>query len=564
MRRKCRIARRNDMPARCPSAIGRLVSLFLAFAVISPVPLAAASREDVAAHLAPPAVQSPRYNVTAPEWIDELYNAHYLSVLEIDISFEFDIHKISIMNWTGIGADDVRLLYAQDPGSVITALNQSSAFMSNLSFASTFGPLNGTVSEPAIVVDRASLEIPFGGDRYNPPIAVYGNMKVDILPATFNFINMTNYNPADVISGILRIGAEIKLPLVLFTQAGHNQTVVNHPPTGINFGDGTKYYGGLPVTWNATNWEGDVPEPSPVTLAMKAISPVNYRNAKVSIDALFDFEIVEFYPTGETNFSINLSITTKISRISVNETLQKYYSKYFLLKYLNADFLRFLFRLGFVTEDELKGFVNIFNELLQTGIYGMFPDVSNITTTVEILGLKNKVEVAKMEDAPPLVICLNSTFNYIYKPGKSDIKATGLKLYTIKRTFAASLPGPLDAGWDFMGEGKLNYTFRMPKNVIIFEVYVGNKPVSSRKGADGKYSFTVTFSGNERNKSLRVVFGADVEYSIEPLIPYIILIFALVVVWAALFASGRRKKREEEEENRERLYRGEPLEDDEE
>lgn len=76
--------------------------------------------------------------------------------------------------------------------------------------------------------------------------------------------------------------------------------------------------------------------------------------------------------------------------------------------------------------------------------------------------------------------------------------------------------------------------------------------------------FTVSYASSDGNKTIRVLFGAEVDYDIEALIPYIMLVLSLVVIWVVLFVAGRKKQKNEELEKKERLARGELLEDEEE
>jgi chemotaxis protein CheY-P-specific phosphatase CheC len=515
----------------------------------------------------------PTYNVSAAEWMDESYEMRYLSLFEIDILSEYGIHKISILNQTGLSADGLRLLYEKNSSAVLEALNKSAGALANATSNRTFSELKWNATTPEISVDETTLMVPPGGDPYNPPVKITGYMRVKVSPDTFDLLKSSEYSPGDIMTGMLSMGAEIRLPMELRCDAGHNQTVTSFPPKGVIFGDGKSYYPGIPLIWKIVNFEGTVDIFAVKTLAIIASDRVSYHSAKVTIDSLFEFTNVSFLTNGDTEFKINVTVAARIYRIAVNQSIQKWYSRYLSFGYINADFLRFLLRIGIVSDSELYGYIGVINDTIQAGIRSAFSGVSGLESCMTITGLHDGINITAMKDSPPVSIYVNASFSYRYKPGGAKAAGdmgpggqyagntvTGVRLLTIERTFQATLPGPMRAGHNFMGDGMMNYTFRTPPNVIVFNVTADGARITAIK-KDETYSFTVTFRSDDKDKNLIVVFGAEVEYEIEPLIPYIILLLTLLAVWLTLFIAGKKRDKALKNEQKEKLERGELFED---
>lgn len=509
------------------------------------------------------ACADPGYNVTASEWIDEHYELRFNSVVDAQILFRFSLHKLTLGNLTGAGADAIRAAYAQDPAAISATLTDVSRAMSNNTISDSFSSFSARISgnESEVALDNASLSIPADLDPYNPPIVVRGYMRVDISLLTFNITVPQKYKPRDILMGILGMGAEIKVPFPMNCPAGHNQTVVSYPPQGVIFGDGAAYYPATPLNWTIANFEGSAAVFEQKTLAMMAQKRAIANGGKVFIGIGVEFDIAEFKATGETVFRTNITGSVALHRVPVNSTVQKWYSEYIFLNYLNSDFLRFLYQLGAITGLQFSAYTAMISQLIRTGIASMFPHVSNLTTSLEITGLDLPFDVSSLSDARPIKISVNAAFTYLYEPtressAKSFPPAGGRLpqtiLYTLRRTFVATLPGPADSGFNFLGEGWLNYSFVMPRNVIIFNASANGQRLDISKGKDDRYRFSVCLPSNATKKSLHVQFGAEIAYNFETLVPYFILIAVLVALWGWLMLLGRKKRKEAEEEKKHR------------
>lgn len=502
-------------------------------------------------------------DVPASEWIDEDYEMRYLSLLRIDILSEYGIHKLSVLNRTGLSANDLKLFYIQNKTELLDAINISISILLNDTLNSVLSGLSWKITQKDITINESSMQIISGKDMFNPPVVVNCYIRLEISADSFGLPEFSTYTPDDILAGILGMGAEIRIPVGLYCLSGHNETIRNYPPAGLIFGDGKRYYAGNPVVWELSNYNGTNSVAEKKTLSIISEDRASYTSAKVSTDVIIRFTNVTFLNTGETELVVNFSAIAGIFRIVVNRTVQAWFSQYFSIKYINSDFIRLLLNSGIISYADLNSVINFVSNTLQAGIKSAFPDITDLKYRLNISHLNDTINVKHLTDQYPISISIEAAFKYLYKPTKSlDHSSWAVRLLQIRRTYVSTIPGPKAMGVEFMGDGIMNYTFTLPPDVIIYNVTANGKRVDTIK-RDGSYSFIITFAPKDENKTMMLVFGADIDYPIDPLVPYLLLIMALIVVWIVLYIVARRKIRIDNEEKIILSERGELLEEDE-
>lgn len=468
--------------------------------------------------------------------IEERDSVTFLRVTTLNISSQFGVFL-----YNGYSPSVIRNLPPQEKDDLVNLLVQNITSMAK-DAASTYG------GDPAVTVDvNDSTLLPSA----TGPVIVYAWADLDMRPDYLGFLNgnfPNGWTLEDIAYGVLNAGASARFPVTIRAEPGHNMSarvfVGQGFPSDIAVTDEWSNPPGS-FEWYIINWNG-TSEKLDTSHAVRMHStkpPPDSGDVRGRFCA--DIYSIRFVSQGD-ELTLNLSISLSMHIVGVRDSLRNALPQMLSIGYINSDMLRLLYALhsSGCLNFSVDYYLQEFHGLIDSELSRIFEKEVNTNMDVDWSSLTRTIRVMNMTSAYPVNVSLAAYS--VKKMLDRDIGFSSFKILSIRRTFTFNIPSLSDY------DATMDYEFKFPKNIRIVNATCPGHTTESMPDNGGRWFVTFRFQRGDMDTQLKITLGADLEYDLAPLIPFLIIIAALIVVWVIVTIlvykkgkSWRRRRREE-------------------
>lgn len=457
------------------------------------------------------------------ELIHESFDIRYLNTSYIEISTVQEVYEYTFRGDL-LNSSELRVMY-DDPSlqsdirdEFYQEFTEKIDFVLNDTYGVTTDSRTADI-EYDFFLDEESLET---GNPPDEPVVFTGDISLRLKAGHFSLPSEADLE--DIFYGVFKVGGKMKQNISFPCEAGHRVDYILNSPDGLLFTEDQYLTEEISVTID--NLDGSQIKKKERDISLVHEDPVDISQQKFSSDLVIDIFALKRSAKREY-IELDVNLTGSFYSSEIPSYISSEMPEELELGYINSASIRLLYQNGF--HDDVDDFFESLEEELKVRLEKISDDP--ITDSIVLKGLDDDYDVSVMSSAEPIRFYFNSSFeNTIseYEQGAESLKTKYLIEQSVSFTVGSFECCPV------------NYTLYIPDGLRLTEARTGQRQLDINIDNDGRYYVEDSIPQEDEYK-LVLKIGTIVD--IGSLIPFVIMIFILLIAWLGLQAVPIRKKK---------------------